>query len=198
MRRSAGAAILVALLAFSTGPRVAEARGGFVLDVGKTGAISGPYTDGGLSLGLGLLWPVDEAPWNLPVRFGLMGVFDDMGAQVEPLIGGAGNVIGLAETQHQDVLGAAFRLDWEPVLTWKWRPYGSGTWGYYRVTNDVRGATTGGVSAPGFSLGAGVVRYLASGSSFGAVVRYHRLFDDETGRYVSAGVEWGWRGRGAR
>ena len=198
MRIRAGAATLVAALALAAGPRVALARGGFVFDVGKTGAISGPLTDGGMSLGLGLLWPVDEAPWSLPVRFGLMGFFDDMGSQVEPLVGGAGNVIGLAETQHQDVFGAAFRLDWEPAIKWKWRPYGSGTWGYYRVTNDLHGATLDGVSAAGFSLGGGIVRHLASGSSFGAVVRYHRLFDDVTGRYVSGGVEWGWRTKGAR
>ena len=198
MRSRVRAALLLAALVLTAGPGVAHARGGFVFDVGKTGAISGPLTDGGMSLGLGLLWPVDEAPWGLPVRFGLMGYYDDMGSQVEPLVGGAGNVIGVAETQHQDVFGAAFRLDWEPELGWKWRPYGSGTWGYYRVTTDLHGATLGGVSAPGFSLGAGIVHHLASGSSIGAVVRYHRLFDDETGRYVSGAVEWGWRPRGAR
>jgi hypothetical protein len=54
------------------------------------------------------------------------------------------------------------------------------------------------VSSTGFSLAAGVQRRVAGGNSFGAVVRYHRLFNDVTGRYVSGAVEWGWRGVGGR
>jgi len=168
------------------------------LDVGKTGAISGPYTDGGISLGLGASWRVEEAPWAVPIRFGVMAYFDDMGSHVDDLVDGSGNYIGLATTGHQAVFGGAFRLDYEPSLRMSWKPYASGTWGYYRIENDVRGVSAGGVSAPGFSLGAGIGHHLYEGHSIGLVVRYHRLFDDVTGRYVSGALEWGWRSGSGR
>jgi hypothetical protein len=38
-----------------------------------------------------------------------------------------------------------------------------------------------------------VSRALRGGVTLAGVARYHRLFNDRAGRYVSAGVEWAWR-----
>ncbi len=193
MRQRIVVTILVAAALAATASVSAGSPPVLCFDVGKTGAISGPYTDGGLSLGLGAMWRVEETPWALPVRFGVMGFMDDMGSEVGPITTADGTPLGSATLGHQAVYGGAFRLDWEPALSPSWRPYATGTWGYYRVADDVRGEAMGAVSSTGFSLGAGVGRLFTNGHSAGLVVRYHRLFNDVTGRYVSGAVEWGWR-----
>ncbi|MFI5370112.1 MAG: hypothetical protein ACHQ52_01045 [Candidatus Eisenbacteria bacterium] len=196
--RTAVAMGVSAAMLLAARPGMAGWAPGLVVDAGKTGAIDGPLTAGGLSLGFAGLWPVDESPWRIPIRFGVMAYFDDMGGVNKDLYDPTGAFIGVAEAKHQTVYGGAFRLDWEPSMRWSWRPYGSGTWGYYRVQDSVRGTSLEGVSSTGFSLAAGVQRHVGGHNSIGAVVRYHRLFNDVTGRYVSGAVEWGWRGVGGR
>jgi hypothetical protein len=199
--RGVAGALALAALGFglaSARPARALAPNTLALDFGKTTTISGAITGGGVSLGLGALWRVEESPWALPLRFGVMTYWDDMGTQIVSLTNGSGTYLGRTSGLHQSVYGAAFRLDYEPAVLPVWHPYASGTWGYYRVENDVRGGDRGAVSAPGFSLGLGLGHRFYENHDLGLVVRYHRLFDDVTGRYLSAGVEWGWRGGGAR
>ncbi len=72
-------------------------------------------------------------------------------------------------------------------------PFASATWGFYRVTDDVRGDELDSVGSTGFSLAMGARRPLGRHFALGAVVRYHRLFNDRLGRLMSAGLDCAWR-----
>lgn len=157
--------------------------------VGHTLAITGQPDEGGFSIAVGALWPVQG-----PVRFGVSGFADDMGARLGRLSDpNDGADLGTVSLDHRMTLGGAWRLDADFPARHGWAPFASGTWGVYRVADDSRGKSLGSVGTTGFSLGAGVRRPLAGRFSFGASVRYHRLFNDRAGRFVAAGVDWAWR-----
>jgi len=161
--------------------------------IGTTGAItSGDVNEGGLSLGLAGLWALDDRP--LP-RFeaGLMLLADDMGSETGPLRDpNDGHDMGTTEILHRAVYAAAFRVDLEPAPVKGWAPLGSGTWGGYQIVDDVRGTISNIEYATGFSLAAGVRYGFRTSVALAGVVRYHRVFDERVGRYVSFGAELTW------
>jgi peptide/nickel transport system permease protein len=59
--------------------------------------------------------------------------------------------------------------------------------------DDLRGKRLSSVGSAGFSLAAGVRWQLGRYVGLGAVVRYHRLFNDREGRFMSAGLDCAWR-----
>jgi hypothetical protein len=159
------------------------------LATGGTLAALGGVNEGGASIGLSALWPLEER-----LEAGAMLLADDLGSLETRLADpNDGQDLGAAERAHRAVWGAAWRLDARPLPGAAWEPWASGTWGFHYVRDDVRGGTTGRVNSTGFSLALGVRRALRGGVSAAGVVRYHRLFNDRAGRYVTAGVEWGWR-----
>jgi hypothetical protein len=188
--------ILAALLGFAGAAQAAPLfEGGF----GVTGAITGDVAEGGASVSGAVLWPVPEV-WTgtkVSARFGIMAHADDMGSEVTELHDpNDGSSLGTAETAHRSTWGVSWRLDAMLPALGSWVPEASGSWGYYRVSDDVRGTNVGSLGSAGFSLGAGIGRPLGAFSA-AAVVRYHRLFNDRTGRYVTGGVaiRWGRSGR---
>jgi len=158
--------------------------------VGGTFAVLGEPSDGGSSVSLSAMWPVTRA-----LSFGVMAHGDDAGSLVDSLRDAQGHGLpaGKIDQLHRAAWGASWRLDaaappWHGVS-----PYASGTWGYYKISDDQRGTSRGSIGSAGFSLGAGARRALARGFVLGAYVRYHRLFNDREGRFVSAGLEGTWR-----
>lgn len=186
---SGGVAAVLLVAALAAAPAAAFQPPAMSGTIGRTLAVTGEPDDGGWSLALGATWPIEER-----LRFGL-GVFaDDMGAGFGRLSDpNDGTDLGIVPERHRATLGAAWRLDAEFAPRRGWAPFASGTWGAYRIADDFRGQGAGAVGATGFSLGAGVRRPLAGRVAFGASVRYHRLFDDRVGRWVTAGVDWAWR-----
>ena len=157
--------------------------------LGRTLAVTGAPDEGGLSFALATLWPVQEH-----VRFGVGAFADDIGSNLGRLSDpNDGTDLGVVALDHRMVVGAAWRLDAELPPVRAWVPYASGTWGISRVADDHRGIASGSIGTTGFSLGGGIRHPLAGRLSLGASVRYHRLFNDRTGRFVTAGVDWGWR-----
>jgi len=69
----------------------------------------------------------------------------------------------------------------------------SGSWGYYRVTDDMRGHVERRIASTAFSLGAGIRRSVGERHAVGTSIRYHRLFNDRIGRYVGWAVDWSYR-----
>lgn len=167
--------------------------------VGVTGAITGDIAEGGASVSGAILWPVPKV-WTgtrASARFGFMAHADDMGSEITQILDeNDGTPIGTTETAHRSTWGVSWRLDAMLPAWGSWVPEASGSWGYYRVSDDVRGTDTSSLGSAGFSLGAGIGRPLGAISA-AAVVRYHRLFNDRTGRYVTGGVAFRW-GRGGR
>lgn len=200
MVRTARTAALLAMLFTLAGPvSGAHASPLFEGAFGVTGAITGDVAEGGASVAGAVLWPVPEV-WTgskVSARFGLMAHTDDMGSEISEIYdANDGTPIGTSETAHRSTWGVSWRLD-AMLPAWKsWVPEGSGSWGYYRVKDDVRGEPTTSLGSAGFSLGAGIGRPLGAISA-AAVVRYHRLFNDRTGRYVTGGIAIRW-GRGGR
>lgn len=170
-------------------PAGAGAAPTVLADVGRTLGILGGIDEGGFSLGLSALWPIDER-----LRFGVVGFADDLGAKIGRLRDpNDGSDLGAVELEHRSALGGGWRMDAGLPGRWGWEPYASGTWGAYRVADDHRGDRTRTIGSAGFSLAGGVVRPFGRGS-VGAVFRYHRLFNDVAGRYWTAGAEWRWAG----
>jgi hypothetical protein len=159
------------------------------LATGGTFAALGGVDESGASLGVSALWPLEER-----LEGGAFLFADDLGSLEGRLADpNSGEDLGAAERAHRAVWGAAWRLDARPLPAAAWEPWVSGTWGFHFVRDDVRGRTTGRMNSTGFSLAVGVRRALRGGAAAAGVVRYHRLFNDRAGRYLSTGVEWSWR-----
>ena len=158
--------------------------------VGGSFAVLGRPAGGGASASLAALWPV--AP---RFSFGVMLHGDDAGSTVDSLRDeqGRGLAYGKIDQGHRAAWGASWRLDAAAPARFGATPFASATWGYYRVADDLRGKEISSVSSAGFSLAAGVRRPLGRHIALGAVIRYHRLFNDLEGRFMSAGLDCAWR-----
>jgi len=161
--------------------------------IGSTGgtfAVLGKPDDGGASVSLAAMWPVAER-----VSFGVMVHGDDAGAVVDSLRdeSGAGLAYGKIDQGHRAAWGVSWRLDATAPPRLGLTPVASATWGAYRVVDDARGDELGHVGSTGWSLAAGLRRDLGPHVGLGAYARYHRLFNDLEGRFMSAGLEFIWR-----
>jgi hypothetical protein len=165
-------------------------RPALVGSVGGTFAVLGKPDAGGASVSLAAMWPVAER-----LSFGVMLHGDDAGTLVDSLRdeSGAGLDYGKIEQSHRAAWGVSWRLDAAARPRFGLTPTASATWGVYRVADDARGKDLGHVGSTGWSLAAGLRRDLAAHFALGAYVRYHRLFNDLEGRFVSAGLEGTWR-----
>jgi hypothetical protein len=184
-----------AAFALAAGAASAAARPAVLVGAGSTFAVLGDPSDGGLTTALSLLWPVDAGVLEPgSVRFGVTGFADDLGSALGPLVDPAqpSVVLGTTVVAHRLSWGVAWRMDAGLPARKGWTPVASGTWGYYHVADDQWGEVLSAVRSTGFSLGGGLRHALRKGTTVGAMVRYHRLFNDTAGRYASAGVECGW------
>lgn len=194
--RLALVASLVALLALAVGrPAAAWDLG---LEAGATGLVSGvDYDDGGAAVAASLTWPVDVPKRWPAIRFGVQAFLNDIGetsrTPVDPTTGAP---LGEIVSGHRDCFGAGWRLESTLATRAAWEAGVDAAWNYYRIEDDVTGDVYSGLSSIGFSLGASVGRTIGPMQSLSLVFRYHRLFNDATGRYATAAVEW--RRRGAR
>jgi hypothetical protein len=158
--------------------------------VGGSFAVLGTPSGGGSSASLALMWPV--AP---RVSFGVMLHGDDAGSTLDSLRDeqGRGLEYGKIEQVHRAAWGMSWRLDVAAPARFKATPFASATWGYYRVADDLRGEKLSSVGSAGFSLAAGAHWQFGRYVALGPVVRYHRLFNDREGRFMSAGLDCAWR-----
>lgn len=185
---AAPAILLLALLAAAPDPAAAAPR--IAGTIGATTAIVGSVEEGGSSFSVSALWPLDFHG----LESGITGFADDFGSVLGALTDpGTGAPAGEAEQLHAAAYAVAWRLDARPFAGPRWESFASGTWGVYYLRDDQLGDTRRRVSSTGWSLGAGLRRGLRGRSTVGAELRYHRLFNDHAGRYVSAALEWGWR-----
>jgi hypothetical protein len=182
-----------ALAAVLLAPGVARAgawRPQWSGSVGSSFAVLGVPSSGGSSASVAAMWPV--AP---RLSCGVMLHGDDAGSTVDSLRDehGHGLAYGKIEQVHRAAWGASWRLDAAAPERFGAIPFASATWGYYRVADDLRGRTLSSVGSTGFSLAAGARWPIGRHVALGAVVRYHRLFNDREGRFMSAGLDCAWR-----
>jgi len=192
-------AVRAALAAGLTLAAPALGRAGIVpkllAGTGGTFAVLGHPDRGGFSASLAAMWPVDlQLTDEERVSFGLTAFADDLGAELGALRDPTDPTadLGRIETAHRSTWGVAWRADVAVGRVGAWTPVASGTWGGYWITDDHRGKTTAATGSAGWSLAAGARRAILASGTLGAMLRYHRLFNDTAGRYMSAGLEWGW------
>jgi hypothetical protein len=132
---------------------------------------------------------------SFAVSFGVMLHGDDAGSTLDSLRDeqGRGLEYGKIEQVHRAAWGMSWRLDVAAPARFKATPFASATWGYYRVADDLRGEKLSSVGSAGFSLAAGAHWQFGRYVALGPVVRYHRLFNDREGRFMSAGLDCAWR-----
>ena len=178
-------ALLLAPGVVRAGAWVPEVSG----SLGASFAVSGTPSSGGSSASLSAMWPVARR-----LSFGVMLHGDDAGARVDSLRDAQGNglAVGKIDQGHRAAWGASWRLDVAAPARFGMTPFASATWGAYRLADDLRGSQLGSSGSAGFSVGVGAHRPLGKHIALGAIVRYHRLFNDLAGRFMSAGLDCVW------
>ena len=182
------AAVVVLMVPGAAGARVP--RPVLAASLGGTFAVTGTPSEGGSSFSLSLLWPVAER-----VSFGVMLSGDDAGSSVDSLRNAQGTTLsyGKIEQIHRAAWGASWRLDVAAPSWHRVAPFASGSWGLYQVRDDLHGTKVADATSTGFSVGGGLRSRVGGHLSLAAVVRYHRLFNELEGRFMSAGLEGSWR-----
>jgi hypothetical protein len=172
-------------------PAVARAGGRPQLTgtIGQTFGVLGDVSEGGASLSLAALWNIEER-----LDLGVMFTADDLGTTVVDLRDpNDGTYLGKTQGTHRAAYGGAWRLDAHLPAVGGWDPFGSGTWGWTRLRDDATGKTQDQWGSTGFTLAAGMRHPIKTHATLGGVLRYHRLFNDTAGRFMSFGIEWSWR-----
>jgi hypothetical protein len=185
-------ALLVAALAAVTASHPSPAlaaRPDVALAAGTTAAIEGKPGAGGPSLSVSLLWPVEDH-----FRIGVMGLADDLGEENGRLIGPGDVDLGPVAGLHRSTIGAVWRMEAHLPRAGAYDPFVAATWGAYRVSDDLRGVSVSRFAAAGFGLGVGLARRLGGAQAAGITARYQQLSRGAAQRYLSAAVEWRWRG----
>lgn len=186
--------IAVALLAAASRPAGAWSRPELKLGLGQTlGADSKP-AQGGLSVALAPMWRVSDH-----TRFGVTVFADDIGSELGPLYDPNNSVsLGTTALAHRWTWGGAWRGDVDVARAGRWTAAASGTWGWWRTEDDLRGANIASASAVGIGLGGEARRQVAPTHALGLVVRWQRLFAQRNSsyrrvqHYASAALEWSW------
>jgi hypothetical protein len=176
------------VLSLGAGEGACDSRPDFVLDAGGALAVEGKTGQGGPSLALAVVWPLE-----LGLRFGVMAFGDDLGRDTGRLTTPAGSDVGPVETRHRAARGGAFRLEAGLPKLGGFDPFLLGTWGLYRVADDRQGAPLHRVDAAGLGLGLGITHRVAARHDAGLALRYHRLSRGAAASWVSANIEWRWR-----
>lgn len=165
-----------------------------VLDAGATFATTGDPNGGGVSLRALPQWRVTDK-----VKFGVELFADDIGTDgvdmIDPSDGLSRGVV--AET-HRWVYGGAWRADADLWSRRRWKAGVSGSWGYWRVQDDIRGDVQGAFSGVGFGVSGRLVRAVSKSQDLGVAVGYTRVFSDRNtafervDRYAWGALEWRW------
>jgi hypothetical protein len=178
--------LLLVTLAILASPASAALNPDLVLTAGRTLAVSGEPNEGGLALAASAMW--DLAP---PIRAGVILHADDLGTLMGRLYDErTGEDLGAVEVLHRMTWGAGWRFDAELPDLGTWKPFVSGTFGVYRVADDVRGDPLAATTSTGLGVGAGVRRTMAGFGALGVSARWNALQSGPVSGWLSLGLDW--------
>ncbi len=182
----AALALLAHAAPLAAGPRMPDLSAG----MGATGAVSSDLDGGGFSAWGAATWDV-EGPWS----FGFGAFVDDMGSRLVSANDGGvpPQPLGTIEDRHRFAWGGGWQLSARLGGSGRWEPRASAFWNVARVQDDASGVVLAAETTTGLGIGFGLRRPVLQRSTVGVALRYQRLFGDTVGRYLSGGVEWGWR-----
>ena len=194
MRRSALWVLACAALLAAARPAAAFSPPILDFSLGRSFGSDGAPNAGGISAALSPMWDMGESG-----RFGATLFADDIGTTRLALRDRtSGADLGLVADRHRQAYGLAWRADYDLVRRARWATALSGTAGWWRITDDVRGAITQASSAIGLGLGLEVRHALALRHEAGFAVRYQELTSDRhsnyrrVDHYATAALEWRW------
>ena len=180
----------------SSRPSFAMSRPIFNLALGQTFGADGSPSEGGLSAAVSPMWPVGER-----ASFGVTLFMDDVGTRLGQMLDvHNGSDLGTAALLHRWAWGGAWRGDVDAVRVRRWTVATSGSLGWWRVEDDIRGSYVAAASSVGLGLGATARRPVAAGQELGIAIRWQRLFDEKNAsyrrmdKYASVALEWKWAG----
>jgi len=188
--------ILAVILAGAVFARPAAAFSFPVLDValGQSLGVDGAPNDGGLSAEFSPLWRVGERS-----HFGLTTFADDIGTGTLDLVDhSSGTDLGTVTEHHRMTYGLAWRADHDVLQRRRWAVGVSGLAGWWRIQDDVRGASAGAASAVGYAIGLDIRNAMTSRHEFGIATRWQALTSDRhssfrrVDHYATAALEWRW------
>ena len=159
--------------------------------VGGTFAVLGEPSEGGASASLAAMWPVTER-----LSFGVMVHGDDAGSTVDSLRdeSGAGLAFGTVQQAHRAAWGVSWRLDAHGASAVRADAVRERDLGRVPRRRRRDAARPSATWAPPAGAWPGACAATSGGTScLGAYARYHRLFNDVEGRFMSAGLEGIWR-----
>jgi len=186
--RPAPVAALGLVAATLLGPAWASAAGvESVFQVGSTFAVAGEPDNGGVSLGLSFMWPLEER-----FRVGVMGFADELGDAITRLTGPGGVDLGPVTAGERYTWGGGLRLEAHTRSRHAVDPFALVTWGISQVQDDLRGTSLNTDIAAGLGLGVGALRSINEHHAVGLVLRGQWLSRGEARRYMSAALEWRW------
>jgi len=160
---------------------------------GSFGADGNPDS-GGITASVAPLWPLGSRG-----RFGVEAFAHDIGSDIGALLDPHNGVdLGLVANRHRWAWGGAWRGDVDVVARPKWASSLTGTWGYWRIVDDVRGSLSRSASAVGVGAGIDARRRLTTGHMVGIAARWQKLFAERNsdyrrvGQYATVALEWNW------
>ena len=184
-----------AALPLATPPAWAAAGFDFSGSLGRTFAILGDVRQGGEAFQLDALLPMRD---TFSIGYAFYGA--DMGQGTERLLDpNDGTDLGAVGGPTRFVYGVGWALDVHP---WASKTNAravlrglsvAGTAGHYRIRVEMPGESLVDDDAFGWSLAGRWHFPVGAHALLGPSVRYTRIFDDQFGRFMSAGVDWTWR-----
>ena len=194
MRRSAPF-LAALLLAANALPARAFPLPEVMAEVGRSFAVespqSGVFDQGGFSMALSALWPVEDF-----LRIGALVFADDLGVLTTERFDSSQNppaALGLFEVAHAGVYGVSWRMDVLGPRVRRLDTFARGDFGTYKFRTDQHGSVIAESMKVGWALGGGMMLPIRQSHAFGITIAYHRVFSDFTRDYMTADFAWHWR-----
>ena len=194
-------AAVVALAAWVLGAAEtrADLRPDVAFSLGRAFAVGkgfdGTLDQGGFTAFGSALWG-----WEDRFRFGVSLFAADLGEDIETVVledpsGGPPRDYGQVQYAHLGTFGGAWRVDaLGPALGRSGRSFATASYGIYRLQADQQGTVLTARTALGARLGLGAERRFTPHHSFGLILAYNRVFNEEVAqRFASGDLEWRWR-----
>jgi len=194
MRRTAPFLAALSIVALAP-PAHAIPMPDLMTEIGHTFAVDSPkdgqFDQGGFSMALSLLWPVEDF-----MRMGISGFADDLGSLTTELTYNSHNPpqpLGLFSLAHANVYGGAWRMEVIGPRLRKMDTFIRGDFGIYQFRTDQQGDVLYESVKVGWALGGGIMLPIRENHAIGATLAYDRVFSNFTRDFMSAGLAWHWR-----
>jgi hypothetical protein len=194
MRRSTPP-LAALLLVASALPAGAIPMPELMTEIGRSFAVdspkSGVFDQGGFSMALSALWPVEDF-----LRIGASFFADDLGSFTGELFDESQSPpvsLGVFDFAHANVYGGKWRMEVLGPRLRRLNTFARGDFGAYKFRTDQYGTVLTESVKVGWALGGGIMLPLRENHAVGITVAFDRVFSNFTRDYMTADLAWHWR-----